>query len=97
MVREKKLLEHKAIFGQPVEKMVRKRNPQYLLVWVNIFDALVLLSDRKTRGAPNEVEVNEELVATFDTWIDEMDLEKYLVDTTDEMEWEWDIMDEMEV
>lgn len=91
------ILEHQDFFSQPVEDMVRKRNPQYLLAWVNMFYALVLLSGRKKGGTSKWVEDGEESVATFDTWFDDMDMEEYLVDAIDGIEREWDITDEIEV
>ena len=86
------LLEHQDIFDQPVEEMVRKRNPHYLLAWVNMFYALVLLSDRRNRSSTGPDQDDGESVGTFDTWYEEEEFEEYLVDATDGMDREWDIL-----
>ena len=91
--RSEVIMEHQDIFSQPVEEMVRKRNPQYLLAWVNMFYALVLLSDRNTCRNATEDGDETSSVATFDTWFDKLDSDEYLVDATDGMDREWDIMD----
>ena len=83
------LMEHQDIFDQPVEEMVKSKSPHYLLAWTNMFYALVLLSDRKTQRTGNDIVDAEESVATFDT----MDLAEYLVDATDGMDREGDIVE----
>ena len=84
------VVEHQDIFNQPVEEMIRERSPHYLRAWTNMFYALVLLSDRlRSRRGPDE-EGGLGSVETFNT----MDLVEYLVDATDGMDREWDIVDE---
>ena len=85
------MMEHQDIFEQPVDDMVKKRSPQYLQAWTNMFYALVLLSDKERRsGDPGET-VEEGSVDTFDPCWDDGDYDEYLVDATDGMEREWDV------
>ena len=49
--------------------------------------------DRK-RGRTNGDDEGGGTVGTFDTVLDMMDLDEYLVDATDGMEREWDIVDQ---
>ena len=88
------MVEHQDIFEQPVEEMVKKRSPQYLRAWINMFYALVLLSDKDRRsGNPGE-SVEEASLETFDPCWEDRDYDEYLVDATDGMEREWEVGDQ---
>ena len=80
------LVEHQDIFTVPVDELIKRRSPQYLQAWLNMFHALEILSAKeRLRGSVGNTE--EDSMATFDT----IDLEEYLVDATDGMDREWDI------
>ena len=87
-------MEHQDIFEQPVEEMVKTRSPQYLQAWINMFYALVLLSDRERRSGNPVENVDDSSAATFDTALEDGDYDEYLLDATDGMERECDMGDQ---
>ena len=84
-------MEHQDIFDKPVEELIRSRGSFYLQAWINMFHAFEMASARQCRIQDWVPTTEEDSMETVDT----MDLEEYLVDTTDGMEREWDIMGDL--
>ena len=82
------MMEHQDIFRWPAEEMIRRRSPSYLQAWIDMFHAFEMTSARQCRIQDWVRTTEEDSMATVDT----IDLAEYLVDTTDGMEREWDIM-----
>ena len=82
------MLEHQDIFKVPAEELIKRRGPYYLQAWINMFYAFEVASARQCRIQDWVRTTEEDSMETFDT----IDLEEYLVDTTDGMEREWDIV-----
>ena len=76
------MMEHQDIFQWPVEELIRRRGPFYLQAWINMFHAFEMASARQCRIQDCVQTTEEDSMETIDT----MDLEEYLVDTTDGME-----------
>ena len=85
-------MDHQDIFDTPVEEMTATRNTQYLNAWIQMFYALQLQGRREagkmvTLYQPATEE--DDSMASFET----LDLEEYLLDETDGMDREFDIVD----
>ena len=86
------LLENQDIFRCPVDIMIQQRSIGYLIAWLTMFQALVLVGEREvqhSRSLNMQEEEDDDSTATFST----VDLEEYLLDVTDGMDREWDIDD----
>ena len=89
-------MEHQDIFAQSPDEMLKRRHPQYLRAWVDMFYALQLQQRRLSQGRTVQLRVEteeEDSMATFDT----TDLAEYLLDETDGMDREYDLANGGEV